>query len=100
MSIDPASIAVNYGTLSTAASDIQTSANKLEARLNDLDDALKPMVAGWSGEARGAYDTAKNKWTTALVDMKSVLTQIGQQVITSSQNYRDQDKKASELFMN
>ena len=70
-------LSVNYGTLAAAAADIQASAAQIESRLADLDRSLQPLRANWSGEAATAYEAAKAKWTTALTDMKMLLTQIG-----------------------
>lgn len=92
-------ISVNYGALATAAADIQNSANQIESRLNELDRALQPLRANWTGEAATAYEAAKARWTAALTDMKTLLAQIGTQVISTSQNYQDTDKKVSTAFL-
>ena len=91
-------LTVNYGALGTAAAYIQTAANGIESRLNELDRALQPLRANWSGEAASAYEVAKAKWTTALTDMKALLVQIGTQVNASSYNYQVTDRKAASRF--
>ena len=50
---------VNFGGLSTAAADIQTGASRIESRLGDMDQALQPLRADWSGEASTSYEAAR-----------------------------------------
>lgn len=91
-------LSVNYATLAAAAADIQSSANQIESRLNELDRSLQPLRAAWTGEAATAYEAAKAKWTGALTDMKILLAQIGTQVTTTSQNYQATDRNVAQRF--
>lgn len=79
---------VNFSTLSAAAADINSGANQLEATLGDMDAQLQSLRASWTGESAAAYQGAKAKWTTAITDMKTLLTQIGSAVDTSGQQYQ------------
>ncbi|MBX9245625.1 WXG100 family type VII secretion target [Actinotalea ferrariae] len=83
---------VNFSALSTAAADISTGANQLEAKLADMDRSLQPLRANWSGEASQSYEAAKSKWTSAISDMKLLLTDIGRAVDTSGQEYNSTEK--------
>lgn len=84
---------VNFGALSTAASDIQTSSQKLERILDDMDRSLAPLRANWDGDASTAYTTAKAKWTSAITDMKLLLNDVGRRVDTSNTEYQDAERK-------
>ncbi|WP_199422635.1 WXG100 family type VII secretion target [Actinotalea solisilvae] len=83
---------VNFSALSTAAADISTGANQLEAKLADMDRSLQPLRANWSGEASSSYEAAKAKWTSAISDMKLLLADIGKAVDTSGQEYNATEK--------
>ncbi|WP_182112079.1 MULTISPECIES: WXG100 family type VII secretion target [unclassified Actinotalea] len=83
---------VNFSALSTAAADISTGANQIEAKLGDMDRSLQPLRANWSGEASSSYEAAKAKWTSAITDMKALLTDIGRAVDTSGQEYNSTEK--------
>lgn len=83
---------VNFSALSTAAADISTGANQLEAKLADMDRSLQPLRANWSGEASQSYEAAKSKWTSAISDMKLLLSDIGRAVDTSGQEYNSTEK--------
>lgn len=83
---------VNFGALATAAADISSGANKIEAKLAEMDRSLQPLRANWSGEASASYEGAKTKWTTAITDMKALLADIGRAVQTSGQDYQSTEK--------
>ncbi|MGF2949099.1 WXG100 family type VII secretion target [Microbacterium alcoholitolerans] len=72
---------MQFGTVETAGTDIGSAANNLETKLNDMDTALKPLQADWTGEASEAYVQAKIQWTKAISEMKVLLADIGRQVI-------------------
>ena len=79
---------VNFSALSTAAADIGTGANQLEATLANMDRSLQPLRANWSGEASASYEASKAKWTAAISDMKALLADIGRAVDSSGQEYQ------------
>lgn len=83
---------VNFSALSTASADIVSGANGIEAKLNEMDRSLQPLRANWSGEAASSYEAAKAKWTSALTDMKALLSDIGRAVDTSGQDYNSTEK--------
>jgi WXG100 family type VII secretion target len=83
---------VNFGGLSTAAADIQAGANNVESRLAELERALQPLRANWSGEASNAYEAARTKWSAALTDMKALLADIGRSVSTSGDDYQSTER--------
>jgi WXG100 family type VII secretion target len=71
---------VNFGAVDTAGSDLVTGANNIETKLNDMETALRPLQADWTGDASEAYVQAKIKWNQALTEMKGLLHEIGRQV--------------------
>ena len=84
---------VNFGALSTAAADIQSSSAKLERILDDMDRSLAPLRASWDGEASTAYTTAKAKWTSAITDMKALLNDVGRKVDSSNTEYQAAERQ-------
>jgi len=83
---------VNFGGLATAAADIQTGANRIQSRLDQMDQSLQPLRANWSGEASSSYEAARAAWTTAITDMKALLAQVGQAVATSGEDYQTTER--------
>lgn len=75
---------MNFGAVDAAGSDLVRGAGNIETKLNDMDTALKPLQADWTGEASAAYAQAKAKWNAALTEMKVLLNDIGRQVSQDS----------------
>jgi early secretory antigenic target protein ESAT-6 len=79
---------VTFGSLDGASADINSGANKIESRLDALESDLAPLRSDWTGEAQGAYTTAKAKWDAAIGDMKALLAEIGGAVAQSNSEYQ------------
>ena len=71
---------MQFGAVETAGSDLGTGATNIETKLNDMETALKPLQADWTGSASEAYVQAKAQWNAALSEMKQLLTEIARQV--------------------
>lgn len=83
---------VNFSALSTAASDIGSGANQLEAILDEMDRSLQPLRANWSGEASASYEASKAQWSAAITDMKALLADIGRAVTSSNDDYQSTER--------
>jgi len=75
---------MQFGAVDTAGTDLVAGAGKIENKLNDMENALKPLQADWTGEASEAYIQAKAQWNSALTEMKVLLNDIGRQVSQDS----------------
>jgi WXG100 family type VII secretion target len=84
---------VDFGALSGASADITSGANQLQSQLDQMDSALQPLRADWTGSASEAYQTAKTQWTQAITDMKQLLAEIGTAVSTSHDDYQAGEQK-------
>lgn len=84
---------VDFGALSGASSDIGAGANKIQSQLDQMDSALQPLRADWTGSASEAYQTAKSQWSQAITDMKQLLADIGNAVSTSHDDYHAGEQK-------
>ena len=71
---------MQFGAVDTAGTDLVRGAGNIENKLNDMENALKPLQADWTGSASEAYVQAKAQWNAALTEMKSLLNDIGRQV--------------------
>ena len=52
-------INVEHGKLDQGSADVIAAARDPEARLNTLEDELKPLAVDWTGAAKEAYREAK-----------------------------------------
>jgi len=91
-------IKVEHGKLDTGAADVIAAAKDIEARLNTLEDELKPLASDWTGAAKEAYREAKATWDKAITDMIVLLNQAGQNVDTSNQEYKAADARGAGRF--
>ncbi|HZZ50250.1 MAG TPA: WXG100 family type VII secretion target [Pseudonocardia sp.] len=81
-------IKVSFAQLDGAASTINATMSKLGQVLEQLDNDLQPLVAGWTGQAAADYQARKAQWRAAQTDMNTVLGRIGTAVTSASENYR------------
>ena len=91
-------IKVEHGKLDTGSADVIAAAKDIEARLNTLEDELKPLASDWTGAAKEAYREAKETWDKAITDMIILLNQAGQNVDTSNQEYKAADARGAGRF--
>jgi 6 kDa early secretory antigenic target len=91
-------IRVDHGALDTAAMDLKTAAKKIEQRLTDLENELKPLASDWTGSAKESYRQAKQTWDTAISEMVVLLDQVGNAVSSSNDEYRAADARGAGRF--
>lgn len=96
--MDTGKLAVNFGSLDTASSDITGSANKIEARLDQLESELAPLRADWTGAASESYQQAKGKWDAAMADIRALLLDIGTTVAASNSDYQSTEGRNTARF--
>ncbi|MGB3373737.1 MAG: WXG100 family type VII secretion target [Microbacterium sp.] len=84
---------MNFGTVDAAGTDLVRGAGNIESKLSDMETALKPLQADWTGSASEAYVQAKAKWNQALTEMKVLLNDIGRQVSQDSQDGQANENK-------
>jgi early secretory antigenic target protein ESAT-6 len=81
-------IHVSFEALESGAAGIRANYAKLTATLEELENALKPMLATWNGAAQEAYLTCKQQWDEASLALSQVLSNIGQAVGQANENYQ------------
>ncbi len=91
-------IKVEHGKLDSGSADVIAAAKDIEARLNTLEDELRPLAGDWTGAAKEAYREAKETWDRAISDMIILLNQAGQNVDTSNQEYKAADARGASRF--
>ena len=91
-------IKVEHGKLDTGSADVIAAARDIEARLNTLEDELKPLASDWTGAAKEAYHEAKTTWDKAIADMIVLLGQAGDNISTSNAEYKAADSRGAGRF--
>ncbi|QGH70460.1 WXG100 family type VII secretion target [Pseudactinotalea sp. HY158] len=88
----------NFGAIEAAAADIQTGAGGIETRLSEMDSALQPLRADWTGAAAESYQQAKAQWSSAITDMKLLLSDIGRAVSQGNADYQNAEQRNAQRF--
>jgi WXG100 family type VII secretion target len=96
MNID--GLRVNHAGLDKAAEDLYGAVKKIDDRMQRLESELAPLKSDWSGQAQGAYITAKAKWDGALQEMRNLLDETSKTVYQSNAEYRAADMRGANSF--
>jgi 6 kDa early secretory antigenic target len=89
---------VNHAGLDQAADDLMSIVNRIDARMNHLEQELNPLRSNWIGDAQQAYTVAKARWDGAINEMKDLLHSTSQQVTQSNAEYRAADARGARSF--
>ena len=73
MSSPDGSIALSFGALQSAESQLSGNLSTLRARLEQLETELQPLVQTWTGDAQAAYLIQKKQWEQAADDLAIML---------------------------
>jgi WXG100 family type VII secretion target len=96
MNID--GLRVNHAGLEQAAQDLHNAVKEIDDRMNRLEGELAPLRSDWSGQAQGAYVTAKAKWDMAIQEMRDLLDDTSRTVHQSNAEYRAADQRGAASF--
>lgn len=88
-------INVQHAKLTQGSADVIAGARAIEARLNTLEDELKPLATDWTGAAKNAYAESKATWDRAIADMIVLLERAGKNVETSNAEYMAADGRGA-----
>jgi WXG100 family type VII secretion target len=91
-------LVVNFAALQKASADIQTALNTLHSQLAQLERDAAPLVAGWDGEARQAYDVRQTRWQEAATDLATILRDIKRALDDSAADYQHTERRNTGLF--
>ncbi|MCC3766644.1 WXG100 family type VII secretion target [Streptomyces sp. UNOC14_S4] len=89
---------VHYGSVELIADDISKAAGVVDKQLQDIWAAVEKVTGGWQGEAHTMMIQAKLQFDARGTHIKSILTEIATKIKEGSADYRQTDKKASQLF--
>jgi WXG100 family type VII secretion target len=89
---------VNFAALDQAGTDIGQALGAIDAQLAELKAAAAPLVETWDGAAKDAYFQRQTTWTNSAERIKAILGDIQGAVVESSVDYRETEKRATNLF--
>lgn len=86
-------IRVQYAGLDAASADIAGSAATLRGHVEDMERALAPLAATWTGEAAAFYQERQREWDGAMADLGEILARVGVAVRTARENYEEVERR-------
>ncbi len=91
-------LVVDFAKLGIASNDIQHALNTMRQQLQDLEDAARPLVDNWSGDAKAAYEVRQNKWRQAANDLTQLLQSIKRALDESLEEYAATERGNAQMF--
>lgn len=98
MSYNADRTAVNYDTVTQAATDVRNTAKNLSEQLEGLMRRVKAVAETWEGEAKIAYGEIQRDSNTQMDQMCQKLARIAQLLDDSVIGYQDTDKGNAARF--
>ncbi|MFF4400523.1 WXG100 family type VII secretion target [Streptomyces sp. NPDC001480] len=98
MSFEADRTAVNYDTVTQAASDVRNTAKNLAEQLETLMRRVKAVAETWEGEAKTAYTEIQRDSSDQMDQMAQKLGRIAQLLDDSVIGYQDTDKGNAARF--
>jgi early secretory antigenic target protein ESAT-6 len=89
---------VDHAALDQAAQDLSNAVRDIDARMNQLEDELRPLQSDWTGRAKDQYAISQQRWNTAIYEMLSVLGQTSTSVTQSNADYISADQRGAQSF--
>jgi WXG100 family type VII secretion target len=90
---DGNSIYVNYSATSNVVDDLAQADNAIQGVLSNLQDAITPLRATWSGASDDEYTIVQNRWNNDMAQMQAMLPKYSQTLDNMSGNYSTTDNR-------
>ncbi|MFD9223889.1 WXG100 family type VII secretion target [Streptomyces sp. NPDC060064] len=90
--------AVNYDTVTTAASDVRGTSKYLNDQLQELLRHVKTVADNWDGDAKQAYIEVQSNLARDMDGLNGDLAQIARLLDQSVVGYQDTDKGNATRF--
>ncbi|MEU9981322.1 WXG100 family type VII secretion target [Streptomyces sp. NPDC050856] len=90
--------AVNYDTVTTAASDVRATSTHLNEQLETLMRHVRRVAETWEGEAKEAYQAIQTQLATDMAGMTQELATIARLLDESVIGYQDTDRGNAARF--
>jgi WXG100 family type VII secretion target len=91
-------LSVNFSRMYAVSEHLKSTIEFVTGQLGDLERHAAPLVAGWSGEAKAAYDQRQKTWHQASQELVAVLTSIRRAVDESMMDYGATEHQNVRLF--
>jgi len=97
---DGNSIYVNYSATGNVVDDLSQADNSIQGVLTNLQDAITPLRATWSGASDDEYTIVQNRWNNDMAQMQAMLPKYSQTLDNMSHNYNNTDTRIAGQWAN
>ena len=91
-------LSVNFNRMFGVSEHLKSTIGFITDQLAELERHAAPLVAGWSGEAKAAYEQRQKTWHQASQELVAVLTSIRRAVDESMVDYGATENQNVRLF--
>ena len=91
-------LTVNFERMYQVSEHLKQTTEFITTQLQELERHAAPLVAGWAGEARTAYDQRQRTWHQASQELVATLTAIRRAVDESMIDYGATEHHNVRLF--
>lgn len=95
MSAANSAIKYEFGAISAAAGDINSTSQRINGLLGDLKSTIAPMTSTWEGDSATAYAQAQAQWDRASEELNTVLATIASTVSDGNDRMSDVNRRAA-----
>lgn len=85
-------IKATFGSICTAGSDVNTSAQNIQTQLDDLDTKLKPLLEAWGGAAQQQFNEKRAQWRKLADELVQINRLMAQHLGTSAERYQETER--------
>ncbi len=89
---------IRYETLQQAQTDLGMAYAAARTAIEDLTRQLDRSLAGWSGEARAAYDQVKADWERSFAHMAQVLSRAQVHMGSAHEMYQQVERQNTSIW--
>jgi WXG100 family type VII secretion target len=95
---DPGNIYVSYGATGNVVDDLSSADSQIQGVLSNLQEAITPLQATWSGASDDEYTIAQNRWNSDMAQMQAMLPQYAQTLDDMGNNYGHTDTRIADQW--
>lgn len=91
-------IKVNHGSVAEGSGFMRQAVNKMQTRLEQLNNDVKALGAEWDGQAKDAYELAQREWNQEIAELNMLLQQSAVTLDQANEDWVNTDKSTALYF--
>ncbi|MFI1240367.1 WXG100 family type VII secretion target [Nocardia salmonicida] len=84
---------VDEGGVDSVVSRMEDSISTIKTSINQIDESVQAVAAGWQGEAHGQFKTAASEWHDEVIALNDKLDRLSQAVTSGKKTIVGSDQE-------